>query len=404
MITELARTFSKQDSAIRLARAAGFPKERLPVFRTSQSFWDQVVDEAENGVLKGGLSALVSKAAETYPNNEAFSPFALDESTPVKNAAETENGPLAPTSADRDPIRTDQSGDKPPSVFASKNRLLMAVAILAVLGLSISLVADSRMSIWGGDIEIEACQIRVKNAPGISKGWIILDSGETYEVEVLGATLRFTCPPAGSVVSVVVDVSDGTLRHWNLVELRPSEDEVVVDLKRSRAGAPDGFSMAGTAHSRAQAQRKGGAGTDLEDGPPGSTDTAATPILETSGTANNSTDESRPSAAANSVRRTNRRRKRVYHSVTWPSVLRDLYGETNAHPPYDAIFGFTADQCSASENSAFHKNTKQDIGRSLDRMMLRTLTLTLDNSGRKVLHLDAIYVTGSRLTCGVPPN
>lgn len=69
---ELIRVFHEHDRAVLLATRAGFPRSRVPAFSRALSFWHEVLDEARNGVLKGGVRRIIAEAAKLYPNNPVF--------------------------------------------------------------------------------------------------------------------------------------------------------------------------------------------------------------------------------------------------------------------------------------------------------------------------------------------
>lgn len=75
VVSELAKVFYDRDRATRIAIAAGFPTERIPDFRSPTIFWQDVEEEARNGVLPGGILPIVTKAADYYPNNPVFAHY-----------------------------------------------------------------------------------------------------------------------------------------------------------------------------------------------------------------------------------------------------------------------------------------------------------------------------------------
>lgn len=72
LFDELVRVFSDPDQAILLAKKAGFPAERLPIFSTSLVFWTKVVEEAQNGAIEDGFQSIIEHAAIRYPSNRIF--------------------------------------------------------------------------------------------------------------------------------------------------------------------------------------------------------------------------------------------------------------------------------------------------------------------------------------------
>lgn len=71
-LAELATIFYDRDHALLLATRAGFPRSRLPDFRTPLDFWTRVLEEASSGILKDGAQSIVRAAAELYPSNHFF--------------------------------------------------------------------------------------------------------------------------------------------------------------------------------------------------------------------------------------------------------------------------------------------------------------------------------------------
>lgn len=72
LIEALATVFAGRERAVLLVERAGFPRSRIPSFTTADVFWSSVVREARNGVLPGGVSPILKRAAAEYPHNSAF--------------------------------------------------------------------------------------------------------------------------------------------------------------------------------------------------------------------------------------------------------------------------------------------------------------------------------------------
>jgi hypothetical protein len=72
LIAALAEAFSDPDDARRLARKAGFPTGRIPVFRVPELFWHSLVEAANNGAIRGKARALADAAVEFFPSNDVF--------------------------------------------------------------------------------------------------------------------------------------------------------------------------------------------------------------------------------------------------------------------------------------------------------------------------------------------
>ena len=69
---ELTKVAHDSELATVIALRAGFPRARLPCFTTPLGFWTNVVEEANNGVLHGGMRLIIEIAAEMYPSNAVF--------------------------------------------------------------------------------------------------------------------------------------------------------------------------------------------------------------------------------------------------------------------------------------------------------------------------------------------
>lgn len=74
-LEELASAFNERDRALALVSRAGFPAPLMPDFRTSYSFWTEVVAQARNGALQGGALRIVDEAAKLLPHNEVFAQY-----------------------------------------------------------------------------------------------------------------------------------------------------------------------------------------------------------------------------------------------------------------------------------------------------------------------------------------
>lgn len=75
VLDELARVFHEKDQAMLLAKDAGFPVQMLPDFRDPRTFWARIFDHALDGVLPGGISSFVHRAAALFPHNQIFTKF-----------------------------------------------------------------------------------------------------------------------------------------------------------------------------------------------------------------------------------------------------------------------------------------------------------------------------------------
>jgi len=72
-LEEVVRVIYDRGEAMLVARTAGFPDSRLPDFKTSELFWEEVFRKARDGVLVGGIQPILQAAAERYPDNSVFS-------------------------------------------------------------------------------------------------------------------------------------------------------------------------------------------------------------------------------------------------------------------------------------------------------------------------------------------
>lgn len=62
----LAKKYQTESDATQMAKRAGYPGERLPRFDRANSFWDRVIEDAENGIVPGKMLALVDEALRTF--------------------------------------------------------------------------------------------------------------------------------------------------------------------------------------------------------------------------------------------------------------------------------------------------------------------------------------------------
>ena len=89
-LAELARVFNNQQSAHALLEDVGFDRGRIPAWGDNVQpdvFWRGAAHEAEDGMVAGGLAALVRGAGDRYPHNQVFNPEAG--SAPLERRAET---------------------------------------------------------------------------------------------------------------------------------------------------------------------------------------------------------------------------------------------------------------------------------------------------------------------------
>jgi tetratricopeptide (TPR) repeat protein len=75
ILDELSELIRDPATAMLLARKAGFPAgllPRFPQFASSLAFWTQIAEAARNGLLPGGLQAIIDAAAAMFPGNMIF--------------------------------------------------------------------------------------------------------------------------------------------------------------------------------------------------------------------------------------------------------------------------------------------------------------------------------------------
>jgi len=69
IVDALAEAFADEGMAREVVKRAGFPPAQTPVFRVPLVFWSKVVTDARNGVIRGGVRAIVEEAVELAPHN-----------------------------------------------------------------------------------------------------------------------------------------------------------------------------------------------------------------------------------------------------------------------------------------------------------------------------------------------
>ncbi|MCP4459042.1 MAG: trypsin-like peptidase domain-containing protein [Cytophagales bacterium] len=73
ILKELSRLINTPQKAKSILRNIGFPKEEIPVFSKPYDFWQDVLEEIENGIIEDGFNKLFSAVVERYPHNKTFS-------------------------------------------------------------------------------------------------------------------------------------------------------------------------------------------------------------------------------------------------------------------------------------------------------------------------------------------
>jgi hypothetical protein len=72
LIDELARVFTHPEDARLLLGRVGYPPSHVPQFKTALVFWTGVMEMVKNGVIPGGVQAVIREAAKQYPANRFF--------------------------------------------------------------------------------------------------------------------------------------------------------------------------------------------------------------------------------------------------------------------------------------------------------------------------------------------
>lgn len=125
VLTELARVFVTHEDALYLLSSVdlateALPLERLPAFGDDPtSYWLKVVKLLEDGIVHGGLEALLDAAARLYPGNTKFAPY--------RRAAAAPNPPATPAP----PPPSSEPTDADPSARgrAKRSRLSLVLDI-----------------------------------------------------------------------------------------------------------------------------------------------------------------------------------------------------------------------------------------------------------------------------------
>lgn len=80
LISVLASAYYEAASATTLLLAVGYPEELIPAWTTPESFWLEVCQRIGHGALQGaplgGFELLLARAAQDYPGNSSFAPYA----------------------------------------------------------------------------------------------------------------------------------------------------------------------------------------------------------------------------------------------------------------------------------------------------------------------------------------
>lgn len=73
LLDELARIGANEGTRARLIDAIGFPRQSVPAFRDSYSFWLDITVAIEDGILSSGdLDGLASAVRKLFPGNKVF--------------------------------------------------------------------------------------------------------------------------------------------------------------------------------------------------------------------------------------------------------------------------------------------------------------------------------------------
>jgi len=296
VVDELARVLNDPDGARELLLRARFPSEDIPIFDTPRVFWARVLRAAADGKTLGGVRAIVERATASFPGNEIFANYALTAQGASESAAllaadpvdslavsiqhrnivhgSTTFGPTTaspPTLSEPRPLPTrrhtpvannsvghlhiDNLDEHSPSLASptlqatepQPQRGFNAWPLLPIISMVTLLLAGFVLYREVIDREpqvlnISACEIHVRDSANITSGWVYLDSGEVYEVTVVGSVLlRFRCPPDGTTGAIIVDAGSGEFYFWDNIALSaPTE----LSFPDARPGVPEGFEAA----------------------------------------------------------------------------------------------------------------------------------------------------------------
>ncbi|MEM7350904.1 MAG: effector-associated domain EAD1-containing protein [Acidobacteriota bacterium] len=91
-LAEVSALFNQQQRAVQFLTTFGFPPGRIPNFEDAQVFWTTISRDIEGGIMPDdNLASLIHHAADYYPGNPLFSPFAVSRTLdpPVESAEQT---------------------------------------------------------------------------------------------------------------------------------------------------------------------------------------------------------------------------------------------------------------------------------------------------------------------------
>lgn len=141
--------------------------------------------------------------------------------------------------------------EPPPS--PTKRRLVLALAIVAMVLVGFVATYLIRQSAKITHPVIEACEIRIiGTTEQISNAYISLDSGESWQVDVAEHTVRFECPEQKTPYTLILEVENRYLSiHFDDTSQAPRE----VSREELAEGAPPDFDPAEAEDRRSGAPR-----------------------------------------------------------------------------------------------------------------------------------------------------
>ncbi|MCP4459043.1 MAG: hypothetical protein GY816_13625, partial [Cytophagales bacterium] len=78
----IAKLFNNEIRAKTLLGKVKFPKDEIPNFDSASSFWQNICEEIENGLIPGGPTVLLRAASDIYAHNEHLAQWRQTASTP----------------------------------------------------------------------------------------------------------------------------------------------------------------------------------------------------------------------------------------------------------------------------------------------------------------------------------
>ncbi|OAD23568.1 hypothetical protein THIOM_000595, partial [Candidatus Thiomargarita nelsonii] len=82
ILQELSKRYNDEPRARNLLGKIRFPREHIPEFNSSDSFWRVICNNIERGRIKGGPYVLFAAAADDFPYNSHFIQWRNQSSAP----------------------------------------------------------------------------------------------------------------------------------------------------------------------------------------------------------------------------------------------------------------------------------------------------------------------------------